>query len=90
MEKERVEEKCSRLSAEVAKQFQELNKEFTRREFYILFSGKHDAKNAIVSFHAGSGGTEAQDWTEMLIRMILKLKQQDKYLLLLLQGQEEL
>ena len=60
------------MNAEVAKQFQELNKEFARREFYILFSGKHDAKNAIVSFHAGSGGTEAQDWTEMLIRMILR------------------
>lgn len=60
------------MSSEVNKQIEELNKEFTRREFYILFSGKHDAKNAIVTFHAGSGGTEAQDWTEMLIRMILR------------------
>ncbi len=60
------------MNQEVEKQFQELNKEFTRREFYILFSGKHDAKNAIVTFHAGSGGTEAQDWNEMLIRMILR------------------
>ncbi len=60
------------MTEEIEKQFQELNKEFTRREFYILFSGKHDAKNAIVSFHAGSGGTEAQDWTEILIRMILR------------------
>lgn len=60
------------MTEEIEKQFQELNKEFTRREFYILFSGKHDAKNAIVTFHAGSGGTEAQDWTEMLVRMILR------------------
>lgn len=60
------------MSAEVEKQLIELTKEFARREFFILFAGKHDAKNAIVSFHAGSGGTEAQDWTEMLIRMVLR------------------
>lgn len=60
------------MSVEIEKQTQELRTEFTRREFYILFSGKHDAKNAIVSFHAGSGGTEAQDWTEMLVRMITR------------------
>lgn len=60
------------MSAEVAKQTTELEKEFAQREFFILFSGKHDSKNAIVSFHAGSGGTEAQDWTEMLVRMITR------------------
>ncbi len=58
------------MSVEVEKQTQELQAEFARREFFLLFSGKHDAKNAIVSFHAGSGGTEAQDWTEMLVRMV--------------------
>ncbi|OGH64668.1 MAG: peptide chain release factor 2 [Candidatus Magasanikbacteria bacterium RIFCSPHIGHO2_01_FULL_41_23] len=60
------------MIAEIAKQFSELTVEFNRREFFILFSGHHDAGNAIVSFHAGSGGTEAQDWTEMLVRMILR------------------
>lgn len=72
LSEELVQNPDAEMNAEVEKQFQELNKEFTRREFYILFSGKHDAKNAIVTFHAGSGGTEAQDWTEMLIRMILR------------------
>lgn len=60
------------MSREVAQQLAELQKEFTRREFYVLFSGTHDAGNAIVSLHAGSGGTEAQDWTEMLVRMITR------------------
>jgi len=37
-----------------------------------MFSGKHDAANAFVDVQAGSGGTEAQDWAEMLLRMYLK------------------
>lgn len=60
------------MTAEIGAQVAELEKEFARREFFILFSGRHDAGNAIVSFHAGSGGTEAQDWTEMLVRMITR------------------
>lgn len=60
------------LNKEITQQLSELKKDFARREFYLLFSGKHDAKNAIVTFHAGSGGTEAQDWTEMLMRMIAR------------------
>lgn len=60
------------MAAEVTRQLGELGKEFAHREFFILFSGSHDAGNAIVSFHAGSGGTEAQDWTEMLVRMIIR------------------
>ena len=34
-----------------------------------LLSGEYDSKNAILTFHAGAGGTEAQDWAEMLFRM---------------------
>ena len=36
-----------------------------------LLTGEYDANNAILNFHAGAGGTEAQDWTEMLIRMYI-------------------
>jgi len=43
--------------------------EFKKEEFKALFSGKYDKKNAIVSIYSGAGGTEAQDWASMLLRM---------------------
>lgn len=45
---------------------------FDELEFAVLFQGKYDERNAIVAIHAGSGGTEAQDWAEMLLRMYLR------------------
>ncbi len=60
------------MSAEIKLRIQALQEQFQDLEFFVLFSGKHDESNAIVSFHAGSGGTEAADWTAMLIRMILR------------------
>ena len=60
------------LHDESAKKIEELTKKFENLEFYILFDGKYDKNNAIVSMHAGSGGTEAQDWVEMLLRMIVR------------------
>lgn len=46
-----------------------LIKDFQDFELLILFSGEHDNKDAIVTLHAGAGGTEAQDWVEILLRM---------------------
>jgi len=57
---------------EIEKQMADLEKKFSEVEFLVLFSGRYDANNAIVTFHAGSGGTEAQDWAEMLFRMITR------------------
>lgn len=54
------------------KHFQELKKKFEELEFFILFSGNHDESSAIVSLHAGTGGVDAQDWTQMLERMFLR------------------
>jgi peptide chain release factor 2 len=48
-----------------------LEKEIEKLEFKTYLSGKHDKNNAIVSIHAGQGGTEAMDWTSMLLRMYL-------------------
>jgi peptide chain release factor 2 len=50
----------------------ELGKEIAALEFKRMFSGQADAANAYVDIQAGSGGTEAQDWAEMLLRMYLK------------------
>ncbi len=47
-------------------------REIEQLEFKRMFSGRHDAANAFVDIQAGSGGTEAQDWAEMLLRMYLK------------------
>ncbi len=43
--------------------------ELESQKLAILLSGEYDANNAILTFHAGAGGTEAQDWAEMLLRM---------------------
>ncbi len=44
-------------------------RELEKQTLSTLLSGEYDAKNAILTFHAGAGGTEAQDWAEMLVRM---------------------
>lgn len=50
----------------------ETTEELRKLELKAVLSGEYDGKNAIVSFHAGAGGTEAQDWAEMLLRMVEK------------------
>lgn len=49
-----------------------IEKQVAELEFARMFSGKMDANNAFLDIQAGSGGTEAQDWAEMLLRMYLK------------------
>ncbi len=58
------------LEDDIRDQFKILEKKFSRLEFQTLFSSEYDDNPAIVSIHAGSGGTEAQDWTQILLRMI--------------------
>ena len=49
-----------------------LEEEIARLEFRRMFSGEHDMNSAFVDIQSGSGGTEAQDWAEMLLRMYLR------------------
>lgn len=49
-----------------------VEKKIGQMEFARMLSGEHDANNAIVSINAGAGGTEAQDWAEILLRMYLR------------------
>lgn len=48
-----------------------LEGELNKLEIIALFSGKYDGNNAILNFYAGAGGVDAQDWTEMLLKMYL-------------------
>lgn len=58
--------------AELQASCRKINKELSALELLTYFSGKHDNSAAIVTISAGAGGTEAQDWTEMLLRMYLR------------------
>src|SRR5439155_16108925 len=46
--------------------------ELGERELSLAFNGPYDARDAIFAIHAGAGGTESQDWAEMLLRMYLR------------------
>ncbi len=65
-------EKDTELLAEVLKDIEFLESELNTLEFQKMFSGKMDAENAYLDIQSGSGGTEAQDWAEMLLRMYLR------------------
>lgn len=52
--------------------YEELKKKYEELEFLVLFSGKYDKNNAIISIHAGTGGVDAQDWAEILERMFMR------------------
>src|SRR3989339_1391744 len=64
------------LQQDIEKKIIEFQKRFQELEFYILLSGPYDANNAIVSIHAGAGGVDAQDWAQMLQRMLLRFCEQ--------------
>ncbi len=58
--------------AEVKSDVARIRADIERLEFQRMFSGKADASNAFLDIQSGAGGTEAQDWAEMLLRMYLK------------------
>ena len=60
------------LASELAAELDQLIQVFERKEFFLSLNGKYDAGDGIVAIHAGAGGTEAQDWAEMLLRMYLR------------------
>ena len=64
---------------EVVAGYEKLEKEISERRLATLLTGEYDANNAILSFHAGAGGTEAQDWTEMLYRMYTRWAERHGY-----------
>lgn len=65
-------ENTDELSKEITDKYFELEKKFKALEITLLFKGKYDSSNAIMTIFAGAGGTESQDWVEMLFRMYMR------------------
>ncbi len=67
-----VEEADSDAVADIELEIEGLKKELEQLEFRRMFAGEADINNAYLDVQAGSGGTEAQDWADMLLRMFLR------------------
>jgi len=72
-------EKDESFYDDVRKELDELNKDVDDAEFKNMLSGKDDNKNCLLTIHSGAGGTEAQDWADMLLRMYLRWGEQNNY-----------
>jgi peptide chain release factor 2 len=66
------EQKDEQEAEELSKKIQQSEEVIKQMEFQRMLGGEQDPRNAIVSINAGAGGTEAQDWSEMLLRMYLR------------------
>lgn len=73
------EEKDPDLIAELKREAEATATDYEKMEFRIALSGEHDPSAAILTIFAGAGGTESQDWAEMLLRMYLRWADQNRY-----------
>jgi peptide chain release factor 2 len=67
-----LQEEDASLVQEVRSEVDRISAEVERLDLLLLLGGEYDSRNAIVAFHAGAGGTESQDWAEMLLRMYVR------------------
>ncbi len=74
-----LEENDESMEEEIQTEMEQLKAILDKQEIEMLLSDQYDKNNAIVTFHAGAGGTEAQDWTQMLIRMYLRWAQNEGF-----------
>ena len=72
-----AEENDESLLPEMDELLAKCRSELEHLELGMLLSGEYDANNAILTLHAGAGGTEAQDWTSMLLRMFTRFAEQN-------------
>ncbi len=82
-----IEEEDTSMESELEAIVKQLTAEVEHREVLLLLSGEYDKNNAILTFHAGAGGTEAQDWCSMLIRMYLRWAEKQGYSISLMDEQ---
>jgi len=73
-------EKDQAVMEELNAELDELESEVGQEELKMMLSSEQDPMDAIISIHAGAGGTEAQDWVEMLLRMYLRWAEKKKFI----------
>lgn len=74
-----MEENDESLIPEMEELLAKNKKELEHLELGMLLSGEYDSNNAILTLHAGAGGTEAQDWTSMLLRMFVRFAEKNGF-----------
>lgn len=74
-----IDEPDEQMSLEVLEATKKVEKELNELEIKTLLSGKYDQNNAILTLHPGAGGTESQDWVQMLYRMYSKWASSNNY-----------
>ncbi len=67
------------FQAEIRTEIENSTSRLDEVELELAFSSEYDARNAILTIHAGAGGTESQDWAQMLLRMYLRLAERRSY-----------
>jgi len=74
-----VEEEDTSLEEEIRSEVERVAAYLDDLELELAFRGEYDARNAILAVHAGAGGTESQDWAEMIVRMYLRWAERRRY-----------
>jgi len=73
------EENDEALMVDVERELKEIEPRLAQQEILTLFAGPDDARDAILTIHAGAGGTESMDWAEMLLRMYSRFAEKNDY-----------
>jgi peptide chain release factor 2 len=74
-----IKEEDYSLKGDIKLELEKLSSRFEQLESQQLFTGDYDSRNAMLAFHAGAGGTESQDWANMLLRMYLRWAERHDY-----------
>ena len=74
-----MEENDDSVQVELEAEIRELKHDIEQLQLSLMLSGEYDANNAILTLHAGAGGTEAQDWAQMLLRMYVRWAERNHY-----------
>jgi len=73
------EDKDTSMTGGIQSETEQISKQLEQMEFELAFSGPYDTRNAILAIHAGAGGTESQDWADMLLRMYIRWAERRGY-----------